>query len=221
MNVKPASVLVIFVIVKAWPRYNQPLWALTPTQKGKINMDPVQVLTEFTPNPNSLKFNTNREILTSGTAFFSSVERAAGSPLAKKIFGVESIAEVFIGRDFVTVTRAADVKSWAKIISSVTEIVRAHLESGEPAVVEMPGERSAEGDSDVVRRIIEVLDERIRPAVARDGGDIIFDSYDDGIVRLHLQGSCSSCPSSTMTLKVGVESMLKELVPEVREVIQV
>lgn len=184
--------------------------------------EPIAVLTEFTPNPNSLKFNTNCEILASGTAFFSSIEKAANAPLAKKIFEVESIAEVFIGRDFVTVTRSAETKSWAKIITAVTEIIRAQLESGEPAVTQMPeAEHGAAGNSDIVRRIIEVLDERIRPAVARDGGDIIFDSYEEGTVRLHLQGSCSSCPSSTMTLKVGVESMLKELVPEVREVIQV
>lgn len=184
-------------------------------------MEPVQVLTEFTPNPNSLKFNTNREILASGTAFYSSLEKASGSPLAQKLFSVESIAEVFIGHEFVTVTRSADVKSWAKIISQVTEIIRKQLESGEPAVVEMPFAHGSDENSEIARKIIEVLDERIRPAVARDGGDIIFDSYENGIVRLHLQGACSTCPSSIATLKGGVESMLRELIPEVREVIQV
>lgn len=183
--------------------------------------DAVMVMTEFTPNPNSLKFNTNREILVAGTAFFSSVEKAAGAPLAKKIFEVENIVEVFIGREFVTVTRSADAKSWAKIISQVTEIVRLHLESGEPAVIEMPSAHGSDENSEIAKKIIEVLDERIRPAVARDGGDIIFDSYEDGIVRLHLQGACSTCPSSIATLKTGVESMLRELIPEVREVIQV
>ena len=139
------------------------------------------------------------------------------------------IAEVFIGHEFVTVTRSADAKSWAKIIAQVTVIVRNQLESGEPAVIEMPsapsrpssGASSQPGDDEISRKIIEVLDERIRPAVARDGGDIIFDSYENGIVRLHLQGACSTCPSSIATLKIGVESMLKELIPEVREVIQV
>ncbi len=183
--------------------------------------EPVAVLTEFTPNPNSLKFNTNREILESGTAFFSSSEKASGAPLAKKIFEAENVAEVFIGSDFVTVTRSAEAKSWAKIISQVTEIIRLHLESGEPSVIEMPSAHGSEGNSEIAQKIIEILDERIRPAVARDGGDIIFDSYEDGIVRLHLQGACSTCPSSIATLKIGVESMLKELVPEVREVIQV
>lgn len=182
--------------------------------------DPVMVMTEFTPNPNSLKFNTNREILAAGTVFFSSAEKAAGAPLAKKIFEAENIAEVFIGRDFVTVTRSADAKSWAKIISQVTEIIRLFLESGETAVIEAPSAHGSDENSEIARRIIEVLDERIRPAVARDGGDIIFDSYEDGVVRLHLQGACSTCPSSTATLKSGVESMLRELVPEVREVIQ-
>lgn len=183
--------------------------------------EPVTVLTEFTPNPNSLKFNTNREFLENGTAFFASVEKTANSPLAQKLFALGNIAEVFIGRDFVTITRAADVKSWAKIISGATEVIRAQLESGEASVIQTAtNPADTANESDIVRKIIEVLDERIRPAVARDGGDIIFDSYEDGIVRLHLQGSCSSCPSSTMTLKVGVESMLKELVPEVREVIQ-
>ncbi len=181
----------------------------------------VQVLTEFTPNPNSLKFNTNRQILPAGTASYSSVEKAAGSPLAQKIFAVENIAEVFIGREFVTVTRSADAKSWAKIIAQVTVIIRNQLESGEPAVVEMPSAHSSGENSEIARRIMDVLDERIRPAVARDGGDIIFDSYEDGVVRLHLQGACSTCPSSVATLKIGVESMLKELIPEVREVVQV
>lgn len=184
-------------------------------------MDPVQVMTEFTPNPNSLKFNTNREILLSGTAFYSSVEKAAGSPLAQKIFEVENIAEVFIGNEFVTVTRSAETKSWAKIIAQVTMIVRDFLESGEVAVRELPVAAGSGDQSDIAKRIMEVLDERIRPAVARDGGDIIFDSYENGLVRLHLQGACSTCPSSVATLKIGVESMLKELVPEVREVIQV
>jgi len=183
--------------------------------------DAVQVMTEFTPNPNSLKFNTNREILEQGTAFFSSVDKAAGAPLAKKIFEVENIAEVFIGHDFVTVTRSADAKSWAKIIAQVTIIIREFLGSGQAAVVEMPSSHGSDENSDIAKKIIEVLDERIRPAVARDGGDIIFDSYEDGIVRLHLQGACSTCPSSIATLKSGVESMLKELIPEVREVIQV
>ncbi len=178
------------------------------------------VMTEFTPNPNSLKFNTNRQILDAGTAHFSSAEKAIGAPLAKKIFEAENIAEVFIGHDFVTVTRSADAKSWAKIISQVTEIIRKHLESGEVSV--FPSEPSAQPVQDEIsQRIIEILDERIRPAVARDGGDIIFDSYEDGIVRLHLQGACSTCPSSIATLKSGVESMLKELIPEVRQVIQV
>lgn len=183
--------------------------------------EPVTVLTEFTPNPNSLKFNTNREILATGTAFFSSADKAAHSPLAQKLFALESVAEVFIGREFVTVTRSPEMKSWAKIISGATEVIRAHLESGEAAVDQAAMSASVSGnESEIVRKIVEVLDERIRPAVARDGGDIIFDSYQDGVVRLHLQGACSSCPSSTMTLKAGVESMLKELVPEVREVIQ-
>ncbi len=184
-------------------------------------MSSIQVLTEFTPNPNSLKFNTNQQIMDSGTAFFSSIEKAAGAPLAKKIFEAENIAEVFIGSDFVTVTRAPETKSWAKIISQVTEIIRAHLESGEPSVIEMPTTHGSDESSDIARRIIDILDERTRPAVARDGGDIIFDSYENGVVRLHLQGACSTCPSSTATLKSGVESMLKELIPEVREVIQV
>ena len=181
----------------------------------------VIVMTEFTPNPNSLKFNTNREIIASGTAFYASVEKAAGSPLAQKIFEVENISEVFIGHEFVTVTRSEETKSWAKIIAKVTEIVRTFLESGLPAVTEMPSAHGSDENSEIAKKIIEVLDERIRPAVARDGGDIIFDSYEDGIVRLHLQGACSTCPSSIATLKSGVESMLKELIPEVREVIQV
>ena len=181
----------------------------------------VVVMTEFTPNPNSLKFNTNREILTEGTAFYLVVEKAAGSPLAKKLFELEGVAEVFIGHEFVTITRTPGTKSWAKIIASVTDVIRKQLESGEPAVTEMPSSHGSDENSEIARKIIKILDERIRPAVARDGGDIIFDSYENGVVRLHLQGSCSTCPSSIATLKTGVESMLLELVPEVREVIQV
>jgi len=182
--------------------------------------DKFMIETEFTPNPNSLKFNMECEITDGRTAFFSSSKEASSSPLAEKIFSIENIREVFIGKNFVTVTRDPEIQTWAKIISSVTEICQNHLAAGEPVLGEASSAHADTSGGEVEQKIIQILDERIRPAVQRDGGDILFESFKDGVVRLHLRGACSSCPSSVMTLKAGVESMLRELIPEVKEVIQ-
>jgi len=181
----------------------------------------MQIDTEFTPNPNSLKFNLGRPILEKGSLFFMNTAEAKSTPLANALFQVPSVQEVFIGRDFVTVTRLPETETWGAIIPAVTIVLQEHLSMGE--MLDSAVERTTVSDADaadIERRICQVLDEKIRPAVARDGGDIVFHGFKDGVVTLHLQGACSSCPSSIATLKSGVERILCEAVPEVKEVIQ-
>lgn len=181
----------------------------------------MQIDTEFTPNPNSLKFNVGRPILEKGSLFFMNAGEAKAVPMANALFQVTSVQEVFVGRDFVTVTRQPETETWGAIIPAVTIVLQEHLSAGQ--MLDSAAERSAGTDADladVEHRICQVLDEKIRPAVARDGGDIIFHGFKDGVVTLHLQGACSSCPSSMATLKSGVERILCEAVPEVKEVIQ-
>lgn len=183
---------------------------------------PITVETEFTPNPHSLKFNVNRMLLTSGSAYFADPEEAGDSPLASKLLSQPHVTAVLISQNFVTISRDPSIETWASVIPAVTHALEEHLGSGQPVVV--PGYKGTTkevGRTQVERKIMEVLDARIRPAVAKDGGDIIFHGFKDGTVTLHLQGACSSCPSSTATLKAGVERMLREYVPEVKEVIQV
>ena len=175
--------------------------------------------TEFTPNPNSLKFNTHITLLESGSAFFTKAGNTESSPLAAKLLELPGVTEVLINRDFVTVTREAGTETWSAIIPAVMEILEAHLRSAQPAVLGTAAASPA-NQSDIERRIRQVLDEQVRPAVARDGGDIIFYGYQDGVVTLHLQGACSTCPSSMATLKSGVERLLCDAIPEVREVVQ-
>jgi Fe-S cluster biogenesis protein NfuA len=183
---------------------------------------PLSITLEFTPNPNTLKFVVNSQLIERGAANFTTLEKTAHSPLAKKIFGIEGIQGVMIGTNFVTITKSP-AGNWDTLAEQVPSAIESHLKSGEPIfdtgyVSETP---TSMGDSLVEKRIQEVLDNEIRPAVAMDGGDITFDKYVDGVVFLHLQGSCSSCPSSVATLKMGVESRLKEVIPEIKEVVQV
>lgn len=184
----------------------------------------VTVETEFTPNPHSLKFNVNRTLLASGSAYFQTQKEAEkSSPLAAKLWAIPRVEGILIGQTFVTVTRNPSLETWASIIPAATKVLQTHLEGGEPVM--LPGastESPAAGaGSEIERKIKQILNERIRPAVARDGGDILFHGFKNGVVKLHLQGACSSCPSSMATLKSGVERMLREYVPEVKEVIQV
>ena len=183
----------------------------------------IQIDTEFTPNPHSLKFNINRELIEKGTAFFAAREEAKGSPLAEKLFEVPSVDKILISRDFVTVTRDPSVETWSRIIPAVTHVLQEHCQSGQPAVASKAGAAApSKGvETEIEKKIKQILDEKVRPAVAQDGGDIIFHSFREGVVRLHLQGSCSSCPSSTATLKAGIERLLCEMIPEVKEVVQV
>ncbi len=173
------------------------------------------IQTEQTPNPASLKFLPGQPVMTYGTADFPSPDKAAPSPLAQRLFAVEGVRGVFLGADFITVTKA-DETDWSTLKPAVLGALAQHLLSGEPVVHEQssdPGTHEREGE--IVARIRTLLDTRVRPAVARDGGDIIFRDFRDGIVNLRLQGSCSGCPSSTATLKNGIENLLRHYIPEV------
>lgn len=172
------------------------------------------IQTEPTPNPATLKFLPGRDVMGGGTADFSSRDSARRSPLATRIFGIDGIAGVFLGGDFITVAKA-DAAEWSVLKPQVLAAIMEHFSSGDPVVTGEGPAEGGEGDSEVVRQIKELLDTRVRPAVAQDGGDIIFRGFEEGIVYLHMQGACSGCPSSTATLKHGIENMLKYYVPEV------
>jgi Fe-S cluster biogenesis protein NfuA len=180
--------------------------------------------TEGTPNPATLKFLPGRYVMESGTADFASPGSAARSPLATALFDLEGVARVFLGNDFVTVTKTDEI-DWPALKPQILATIMDHFVAGRATI-----EGDAEGldeedvdpaDQEVVDQIKELLDTRVRPAVAGDGGDIVFRGYRDGVVRLHMQGSCSGCPSSRATLKHGIENMLRHYVPEVVAVEQV
>jgi Fe-S cluster biogenesis protein NfuA len=179
------------------------------------------IQTESTPNPATLKFLPGQTVLASGTADFPSEAAAGTSPLARRIFAGGGIAGVFLGPDFVTVTKADEIE-WAHIKPSILGAIMEHFQSGEPVIEGEAGAVSHaahEGpDTEIVNQIKELLDTRVRPAVAQDGGDITFHGFDRGVVYLHMQGACAGCPSSTMTLKMGIENLLRHYIPEVTEV---
>ena len=182
--------------------------------------------TEATPNPATLKFLPGRDVLGDrGTADFTSAGEAAGrSPLAERLFGLGDVARVFFGSDFVTVTKTLDA-DWQMLRPQVLGAIMEHYLAGLPILEGAAAEEHAEDfepvDQEIVLQIKELLDTRVRPAVASDGGDIVFRGFRDGIVRLRMQGACSGCPSSRATLKHGVENMLRHYVPEVVAVEQV
>jgi Fe-S cluster biogenesis protein NfuA len=180
------------------------------------------IQTELTPNPATLKFLPGRSVIDSGTANFTDAAVAAArSPLAERLFAVGGVTGVFLGGDFVTVTKEED-SDWYQLKPAILGIIMEHFTAGRPVLLDAEvGEGAAEGDeadSDIVVQIKELLETRVRPAVAQDGGDIIFHDFNDGVVYLHMQGSCSGCPSSTATLKAGIENMLRHYIPEVQEV---
>ena len=179
------------------------------------------IQTESTPNPATLKFLPGHTVLQNGTADFPTSENSEKSPLAKKIFSVEGVSGVFFGSDFITVTKETDTE-WEHIKPAILSGILEHFQSGEPTLLEEntnPSHAKHDGpDEEIVNQIKELLDTRVRPAVAQDGGDITFHSYESGIVYLHMQGACAGCPSSTMTLKMGIENLLKHFIPEVQEV---
>ena len=179
------------------------------------------IQTEQTPNPATLKFLPGRDVLETGTANFTSAEEAVRSPLAERLFGIDGVTGVFFGGDFVTVAKAED-KDWYLLKPSILGVIMEHFAAGRPILLEgadeAAGGAGAGDDDEIVVQIKELLDTRVRPAVAMDGGDIVFHKFDDGVVYLTMQGSCSGCPSSTMTLKAGIENMLRHYIPEVQEV---
>lgn len=175
------------------------------------------IQTESTPNPATLKFLPGREVVADGTANFSTADEAQRSPLAQSLFGVDGVAGVFLGSDFVTITKSGD-KEWDVLKPQVLGAIMEHFQSGRPVVEAAGGDEAGVAEDDISRTIKELIDTRVRPAVAQDGGDIIFKRFEDGIVYLHMQGACSGCPSSTATLKHGIENMLRYYVPEVTEV---
>jgi len=177
------------------------------------------IQTEETPNPATLKFLPGREVLGMRTASFASEAEAAHSPLAQRLFGVEGVTGVFFGSDFVSVSKAAD-KEWFLLKPAVLGVIMEHFVAGRPVLGESAGAESGEAveDDEIVATIKELLETRVRPAVAQDGGDIVFQGFEQGVVYLHMQGACAGCPSSTATLKMGIENMLRHYVPEVVEV---
>lgn len=183
----------------------------------------VTVTLEFTPNPNTLKFVVSQPLLPRGAANFTSPGQAEHAPLAEALFQVSGVQAVMVGTNFVTITKAAQ-GNWDQLAEKVPQTLEKFLRSGRPVFDpewKMDAPQSPGSDSAVVARIREILDREIRPAVAMDGGDITFHKYEEGVVYLHLQGSCSSCPSSVMTLKMGVETRLKDAIAEVKEVVQI
>lgn len=183
----------------------------------------VYVSLEFTPNPNTLKYSVNRQLLDSGAVNLPRRQDAeAKSPLGLRLFEIPGIVGVMIGRDFVTVTKSEE-GDWDVVHKNTSSIIERHLTDGLPVVnadaLAQPAHKG--GDSQVEQRIRAILDAEVRPAVAMDGGDITFDRYQDGVVYLYMQGSCSGCPSSTATLKMGIETRLKQEIPEIVEVVAV
>ncbi len=180
------------------------------------------IQTEATPNPATLKFLPGRVVLPEGTYDFRSRTDAGVSPLAQKLFDVPGVVAVFFGHDFVTVTKSESV-DWDHIKPAILGAVMEHYQSGAPVMDEGQGTASGHAehtgeDAEIVGQIKELLDTRVRPAVAQDGGDITFHGFERGVVYLHMQGACAGCPSSTLTLKMGIENLLRHYIPEVTEV---
>jgi len=180
------------------------------------------IQTESTPNPATLKFLPGQTVLEMGTADFPTADGATKSPLAQRIFAVQGVTGVFFGTDFVTVTKADSV-DWDHIKPALLGAIMEHFQSGQPVMDDTHAPASGHADHDgedaaIVGQIKELLDSRVRPAVAQDGGDITFHGFDRGVVYLHMQGACAGCPSSTLTLKMGIENLLRHYIPEVTEV---
>ncbi|MEM7037153.1 MAG: NifU family protein [Bacteroidota bacterium] len=176
--------------------------------------------TEITPNPATLKFVAQKVLLARGSADFPNPDEAGDSPLAQKMFEFAFVKGVFIGYNFVSISKD-EATQWEDVIPPIKDTLRAFLNSGEAILLNQDDEVEAvpeEEEDETVRRIKQLLDENIRPAVAMDGGDVIYESFVDGVVKLRLQGACSGCPSSTMTLKMGIEGLLTRMVPGVTTV---
>ena len=181
------------------------------------------IQTEATPNPATLKFIPGRPVLDQGTLEFLDANDSKASPLAARLFEIDGVTGVFLGSDFISVTKGEG--EWQHLKPAILGAIMEHYQSGEPvaagAQTEVSlgeGESFAPEDAETVKTIKELLETRVRPAVAQDGGDITFQGYRDGIVFLHMRGACSGCPSSTATLRHGIENLLRHFIPEVQEV---
>lgn len=188
----------------------------------------VSVYAEANPNPESMKFVMNVSLLPEGQSVdYPNLESALESPLAQELFNFDYVSRVFIASNFVTVTKSTTIE-WVKLIPELRTFLKSYVEAGGPAfnegfevakaTAEATGEETAE-DAAISKKVIDLLDNYVRPAVEQDGGNITFKSYNEGVVTVHLQGSCSGCPSATVTLKAGIENLLKRMVPEVKEVV--
>ena len=181
------------------------------------------IQTEATPNPATLKFLPGRAVLDTGTLEMRDRTEAAQSPLAERLFDINGVGGVFLGSDFITVTKSDG--EWPQLKPAILGVIMEHFMSGAPVVAEGAGAGDHESgeffesdDADTVATIKELIETRVRPAVANDGGDITFRGYKDGVVYLAMKGSCSGCPSSTATLKHGIQNLLRHFVPDVTEV---
>ncbi len=187
----------------------------------------ISIYTEMTPNPETMKFVSNKLLYPGKSLDVPDVASAKPSPLAQELFTFPFIKSVFIASNFVTLTKTNDTADWQDVIPAVKQFLKEYLEEGKQVVnedelsitkIESSNEVNAD-DDDVVKRIKELLENYVKPAVEMDGGAIQFKSYENGTVNLAMQGSCSGCPSSTITLKAGIEGMMKRMIPEVKEVV--
>lgn len=185
----------------------------------------ISIYTEMTPNPETMKFVANKLLYPGKSIDFPDVISAKASPLANELFGFPFIKSVFIASNFVTLTKTPDT-DWQDVIPAIRHFLKEYLEEGKDVVNEeditvfqTDGNAIGADDDDVVKRIKELLENYVKPAVEMDGGAIQFKSYNEGVVNLMLQGSCSGCPSSMITLKAGIEGMMKRMIPEVKEVV--
>ncbi|MCE2516443.1 MAG: NifU family protein [Alphaproteobacteria bacterium] len=175
------------------------------------------IQTEDTPNPATLKFIPGVDVMATDTAHFSDISEASRSPLARRLFAVDGVSGVFLGSDFVSITKD-DSREWFTIKPGVLSAIMEHFASGMAVIEDGEDEDDDSDDDDTVKQIKHLLDTRVRPAVAMDGGDIVFKSFEEGVVTLFMRGACQGCPSSTATLKMGIENMLRHYIPEVQEV---
>ncbi len=177
------------------------------------------IQTEDTPNPDTLKFMPGDTVLKTGSVDYSNKESSVSSPLASRLFEIDGVSRVFLSLDFISVTKETDLE-WNNLKPSILTGIMEHYSSGLPALnneKEIKINDSAE-DTEIVKQIKDLLETRVRPAVAMDGGDISFCSFESGVVTLQMKGACAGCPSSTATLKMGIENMLRHYIPEVTEV---
>ncbi|KAF4090265.1 hypothetical protein AMELA_G00049830 [Ameiurus melas] len=204
-----------------WSVQKHPIQA-QQSQNKPCSVRWLSVFTEDTPNPRSIKFLPGKPVLGTGSLDFPTSGSAECSSLARNLFQVEGVKSVFFGPDFITITKMDDVE-WAEVKRHAIEIIAKFFESGEPVTtgVTHPESNVSEEDDEIVAMIKELLDTRIRPTVQEDGGDVIFKGFEDGTVKLKLVGSCTGCPSSTITLKSGIQNMLQFYIPEVDDVEQV